>query len=233
MAIAAGVLGLGLMLAAVPEARGRSLAGSNGGEIRVGAQDAAKQEAEKKEAEAKAQTSGAQKSEAEKKEAEKKAGTAVTVGMAHPANPEDVKSLDAIVSAIYGVISGPPGARDWKRFESLFAKDARLIAVHVPKDGGKAELRTMTPAGYAEMAGSYFLAHGFFENEISRKTDSFGDMTHIYTTYESRETKDAKPFARGINSMEFFNDGQRWWCVEIYWDEERPGNAIPEKYLGK
>lgn len=201
---------------------------STAGIVYTSAQDSAKQEAEKKEAEAKAQ-----KSDAEKKEAEKKAGTPVTVGMAHPANPEDVKSLDAIVSAIYGVISGPPGARDWNRFKSLFARDARLIAVHVPKDGGKAELRIMTPGEYADLAGNYFLAHGFFENEVSRKTDAFGDMTHIYTTYESRETKDAKPFARGINSMEFFNDGERWWCVEIYWDEERPGNAIPEKYLGK
>src|SRR6266403_2776488 len=58
-------------------------------------------------------------------------------------------------------------------------------------------------------------------------------MTHIYTTYESRETKDGKPIDRGINSMEFFFDGERWWCVQIYWDAERPGTPIPEKYLGK
>jgi hypothetical protein len=151
------------------------------------------------------------------------------------ADPKDVKSLDAIVAAVYGVISGPPGARDWNRFNSLFAKDARLIAVRVPKDGGggKPSLVVMTPADYAGMAGKYFLEHGFFEHELSRKTDSFGAMTHIYTTYESRETKDGKPIDRGINSMEFFFDGERWWCVEIYWDAERPGNAIPEKYLGK
>ena len=148
------------------------------------------------------------------------------------ASPKDVQSLDAIVVAIYDVISGPPGARDWNRFNSLFAKDARLIAVRMPKDG-KPSLAVMTPKDYADRAGSYFIEHGFFEHELSRKTDSFGAMTHIYTTYESRETKDGKPIDRGINSMEFFNDGQRWWCVEIYWDAERPGNPIPEKYLGK
>ena len=147
------------------------------------------------------------------------------------ANPKDVQSLDAMVAAIYDVISGPPGARDWNRFNSLFATDARLIAVRVPKDGGKPTLVVMTPKDYADKAGSYFLEHGFFEHELSRKTDSFGAMTHIYTTYESRETKDGKPIDRGINSMEFFNDGQRWWCVEIYWDAERAGNPIPEKYL--
>jgi len=148
------------------------------------------------------------------------------------ANPKDVQSLDAMVRAIYDVISGPPGARDWNRFNSLFAKDARLIAVRVPKEGGKPDLAVMTPADYAARGGKYFLEHGFFEHELSRKTDSYGAMTHIYSTYESRETKDGKPIDRGINSMEFFFDGQRWWCVEIYWDAERPGNPIPEKYLG-
>ena len=149
------------------------------------------------------------------------------------AKPEDVKTLDAIVAAVYDVISGPAGERDWNRFNSLFAKDARLIAVRVPKEGGKPSLVVMTAGDYAEHAGKYFAAHGFFEHELCRKTDSYGAMTHIYSTYESRETKDGKPIDRGINSMEFFFDGDRWWCVEIYWDAERPENPIPEKYLGK
>src|SRR5262249_16162854 len=109
---------------------------------------------------------------------------------ASAANPKDVESLDAIVAAVYDVISGPAGARDWNRFNSLFAPDARLIAVRTPKDGGKPSLVVMTPKGYEERAGKHFLEHGFFEHEIGRKTDSFGAMTHIYTTYESRETKD-------------------------------------------
>jgi hypothetical protein len=168
---------------------------------------------------------------------EKKDATPAPAATATPtmpaAKPEDVKSLDAIVAAVYDVISGPPGERDWNRFHSLFAKDARLIAVRIPKDGGKPSLVVMTPGDYAERSGAYFKQHGFFEHELNRKTDSFGAMTHIYTTYESRETKDGKPIDRGINSMEFFFDGQRWWCVEIYWDAERPGNPIPDKYLGK
>jgi len=159
--------------------------------------------------------------------------TAPVSPSASVANPKDVQSLDAIVAAVYDVISGPPGERDWNRFNSLFTKDARLIAVRTPKDGGKPSLVVMTPADYAAHAGGYFKEHGFFEHELSRKTDSFGAMTHIYTTYESRETKDGKPIDRGINSMEFFFDGERWWCVQIYWDAERPGNPIPEKYLSK
>jgi len=168
----------------------------------------------------------------EKKAAAQSAPSAAAPAVTPAANPKDVQSLDAVVAAIYDVISGPPGARDWSRFQSLFAKDARLIAVRVPKEG-KPTLAVMTPKDYEDRAGKYFLEHGFFEHELSRKSDSFGAMTHIYTTYESRETKDGKPIDRGINSMEFFFDGERWWCVEIYWDAERPGNPIPEKYLGK
>ena len=168
----------------------------------------------------------------EKKAAAQAAPSAAAPAVTPAANPKDVQSLDAMVAAIYDVISGPPGARDWNRFQSLFAKDARLIAVRVPKEG-KPTLAVMTPKDYEDRAGKYFLEHGFFEHELSRKTDSFGAMTHIYTTYESRETKDGKPIDRGINSMEFFFDGERWWCVQIYWDAERPGNPIPEKYLGK
>ena len=168
----------------------------------------------------------------EKKAAAQAAPSAVAPAVTPAANPKDVQSLDAMVAAIYDAISGPPGARDWNRFQSLFAKDARLIAVRVPKEG-KPTLAVMTPKDYEDRAGKYFLEHGFFEHELSRRTDSFGAMTHIYTTYESRETKDGKPIDRGINSMEFFFDGERWWCVQIYWDAERPGNPIPEKYLGK
>jgi len=173
----------------------------------------------------------------EKKEAAQSTTRAQTTHIAAQAtapvaNPKDVQSLDAIAAALYDVISGTPGTRDWNRFHSLFAKDARLIAVRAPKEG-KPSLVVMTPADYQEHAAKYFLERGFFEHEVSRKTDSFGAMTHIYSTYESRETKDGKPIDRGINSMEFFFDGERWWCVEIYWDAERPGNAIPEKYLGK
>src|SRR5215469_14094644 len=46
------------------------------------------------------------------------------------AKPEDVRSVDAIVGALYDVISGPKGqARDWDRFRSLFLPDARLIPI--------------------------------------------------------------------------------------------------------
>ena len=73
---------------------------------------------------------------------------------------------------------------------------------------------------------------GFFEREIAQTSDTFGGVTHRFSTYDSKRTaQDAQPFARGINSIQLLNDGRRWWVVTIYWDSERPGNPIPQKYL--
>lgn len=49
--------------------------------------------------------------------------------------PDDVKSLDAIISAAYAVISGPAGTRDWDRFRSIFLPQARFTEVGKAPDG--------------------------------------------------------------------------------------------------
>jgi len=147
-----------------------------------------------------------------------------------PANTKDVESLDAIVHAVYDVISGPAGERDWNRFRSLFAPNGRLEPIFKKPDGTFGH-RVLSVEDYAKNGAEYFRKQGFFESEIARRTEQFGQMAVVFTTYESRHAKEEKPFARGINSMTFYNDGKRWWCLSIIWDSERPDNPIPEKYL--
>ena len=84
---------------------------------------------------------------------------------------------------------------------------------------------------YVNRGSAGFKQNGFFENEVSRKQEQFGHIAHVFSTYESRHAKGEKPFARGINTFNLFFDGQRWWVVQIMWDAEGPGQAIPEKYL--
>ena len=147
------------------------------------------------------------------------------------AKPEDVKSIDAIMAAVYDVISGPAGDRDWNRFKSLFIPEARLIPVRPPQNGAAAAYRVLSVDDYVNRGSAGFKQNGFFENEVSRKQEQFGHIAHVFSTYESRHAKGEKPFARGINSFNLFFDGQRWWVVQIMWDAEGPGQAIPEKYL--
>ncbi len=154
--------------------------------------------------------------------------------VAQEADPTDVESIDAIVAAVYDVISGAAGeARDWDRWRSLFVPEARLIPL-VPVSAGSAAPRFMTPGDYATSSGPLLEENGFFEIEVSKVAERFGHIAHVFSTYESRRTEaDEEPFARGINSFQLMNDGSRWWVVNIMWDSERPGNPIPAKYLGR
>lgn len=153
----------------------------------------------------------------------------------HPGWPKaklaDVQSVDAIMAAIYDVISGPAGQpRDWNRFRSLFIPDARLIPVRHSKTGPGADVLPLTVEQFQQLAAPGF-DKGFFERGIHNTTESFGDTVHVFSTYESRKTKDAQPFARGINSIQLLKDGDRYWVVTIYWDEETPADPLPAKYL--
>src|SRR5919201_27574 len=119
------------------------------------------------------------------------------------ARSADVSSVDAIVAAVYDVISGPAGAkRDWDRMRSLFVPGARLIPAIATPEGG-AIARVTDVDGYIQRASPAFEKDGFFEREISRKVDSFGNIAHVFSTYESRHAPgDPAPFARGINSFQ-------------------------------
>jgi YVTN family beta-propeller protein len=147
--------------------------------------------------------------------------------------PADVESVDAVIAALYDVISGPKGQkRDWNRFLGLFAPGARLMATGRRADGTRV-VRMMTPEEYAASSGG-LEANGFFEREIGRETEMFGAIAQVFSAYDSRRTlQDAQPFARGINSIQLVNDGKRWWVFSILWDPERPDQTIPERYLRK
>lgn len=148
------------------------------------------------------------------------------------ARPEDVKSIDTILSALYGVISGPAGERDWNRFRSLFLPQARLTAATKNADGSS-RVRPMGVEDYAKGAGSYFLQHAFFESPIVNRVETFGNITQVFSSYESRHAAGEAPFARGINSIQLLNDGSRWWIVSILWDEERADNPLPKELAAK
>lgn len=152
--------------------------------------------------------------------------------MAPAARAADVASIDAILAALYDVISGPAGqARDWARFRSLMAPGARLMPTGRTAQG-EGRMRVWTAEEYIAAAGSQLEANGFFEREIGRTMERYGNVVHVMSAYDSkRRADDAQPFARGINSIQLWNDGARWWVVSIFWEAETPANPIPARYL--
>lgn len=153
-----------------------------------------------------------------------------------PAQAADVASIDAIISALYGVISGPAGEpRDWDRFRSLFLPEARLIPSGTAPDGS-ARYLTWSVEDYITSAGGQLEANGFFETETHRVEERFGNIAHVFSTYDSYRTRDemeaGSHFMRGINSIQLLFDGERWWVLQVYWQAENPEVPIPERYLG-
>lgn len=148
------------------------------------------------------------------------------------ADPADVGSIESIITAYYDAISGEAGQpRDWNRFHSLFAHDARFVTVKTA--GGRSSSITLTPQRFAEINQKYFERGGYYEREIHQRVDKFGKVAHVFSTYESRHNlQEPDPYSRGINSIQLISNGERWWIASIMWDYERPeDNPIPAEYL--
>jgi hypothetical protein len=147
------------------------------------------------------------------------------------AKPEDVASIDAIIAALYNVISGPAGQkRDWNRMRSLFVPGGRLMPVGLRPGGAAAGIRLLEVNDYIALSGPLLESTGFREREIARRSEQFGHIAHVFSTYEGRNEKDSNVL-RGVNSIQLMNDGTRWWVVAVLWEHERPDNPLPQKYL--
>ena len=148
------------------------------------------------------------------------------------ADPNDVVSMDAIIGALYDVISGPAGEkRDWDRMRSLFIPEGRLMPSGQAPSGNTA-YQVWTVEDYITKAGKNLEERGFFEQEIARKVDEYGTIAHVFSTYESRQkANDPTPFARGINSIQLLKGQDRWFIVSVFWMGENPNFPLPAKYL--
>jgi hypothetical protein len=142
---------------------------------------------------------------------------------------EDKAAIGAVVDEMYAMISGPAGPRDWSRQAGCFHPDARQIRTFLDADGRPA-MKAMGLADYARDTTPFFMSHDFFEVEIARRIDLFGNIAHVWSAYEARSALgDARPERRGINSIQLFRDPEQGWRImAMIWDNEREGVRLPE-----
>lgn len=147
------------------------------------------------------------------------------------ADPKDVSTLDGIVKAFYETISGPKGSpRQWSRDKTLYIPGIRFVSVS--EQDGKIKAGITSHQQYVNATNDNFVTNGFAEREINRVVRRFGNVAHVFSTYEY--TNDAgTDKGRGVNSIELFWDGTRWWISAASWDDERPNNPIPKEFLPK
>lgn len=146
------------------------------------------------------------------------------------ATSEDVLTIDGIVAATYDSISSA-GPHGFGRLRALMLSGARLMPMVRVSDGSIA-VASHTVDEFVAIAQRALEKEGFFEREISRRVERFGNVAHVFSTYESRRAPtDAAPFARGINSIQLVFQYGRWWVVSILWQDEALGEKIPAEYL--
>ena len=141
----------------------------------------------------------------------------------------DVASPDAIIKAMYETISGPAGKRNWQREKSLYLPEARLIRIG-RRIHGESGLSALTLDEWIEEVTPFFAENDFWETEVMRHADRFGNMIQVFSTYEARDRKDGPPIARGINSIQLVFNDARWWIANVMWDNESKENPIPGEF---
>jgi hypothetical protein len=143
---------------------------------------------------------------------------------------QDARSVDAIVGTLYDVISGDANTpRDWARFRNLFKPESRLIPTR-KTETGDFTLKALTPEEYIQLFTSR-VATGFFERELHNKTEVYGTIAHVFSTYETREAKEGPVTNRGINSIQLLKCKDRYYIVNIFWCAESLGFPLPAQYI--
>jgi hypothetical protein len=147
------------------------------------------------------------------------------------ARREDVESIAGIVKAIYEVISGPAGARDWDRERTLMHPGVRLMPTRRGPDGSPT-VEILDTEGFIASRTPFFAANDFYEVETGQRVERFGDIAQVWSAYEGRRAPEGEVLFRGVNSIQLFHDGDRWWVMSVLWDNEREGNPLPAELAG-
>jgi hypothetical protein len=140
----------------------------------------------------------------------------------------DQTDLGAVIDAMYAMVSGPKGPRDWSLQREIFRPEARQMRTGVDSEG-KSWIKVMDLDDYRRDTADFFAANDFYETEVSRRVDMFGNMAQVFSLYEARaKPDDAEPERRGINAIQLYRDqDSRWRIVSMIWDNERPGLVAP------
>lgn len=150
------------------------------------------------------------------------------------ADPKDVASIDALVNAYYDSLCGAAGDRRAhnKRYASLYAKTAWVVTPTLQTDEGE-----MIPNArpIADWMTRYTdeRDNDFYEWETARRTEQFGHMAQVFSTYENGTKDRTEPNRHGITSFELAYIDGRWWIVTLQWFGQPADQPLPERYQSR
>jgi len=144
---------------------------------------------------------------------------------------DNVSTLNGIMKAYYDVVTVKKGGKVYYERDSLLHWPGAVVGSAGVGKSGKPVFHSMSLKRFHELSDPALERDGFYEKEISRKVEKFGSIYHVWSTYESRNVPGGPIIERGINSIELYFDGTRFWILSWFFDGERKDNPIPEKYL--
>jgi len=142
---------------------------------------------------------------------------------------DDVSTIDGIMDASYEVVSSQAGvAKQWERDQSLH--DPNAVYAFQQINDGKPRWVTMSLKEFHSLTDETYAKSDFFESEVNREVRVFGNIAHVWSTYESRLKKNGPVVKRGINSVQLYYSQNRWWIISWNFDRETDQNKIPKSF---
>lgn len=133
------------------------------------------------------------------------------------ATTDDTSSVDKVIKAVYEVISGPAGQRDWARFKNLFDKEGTMGILYEDRKDGKIHFKKFTPEDYIANNDPYFLVNGFVEIETARNENIMNDIAQVFSNYQYSSNGIVQ---KGVNTFMLYKDNNRWYISSLIWKEE-------------
>ncbi|HEX8307636.1 MAG TPA: hypothetical protein VF645_04380 [Allosphingosinicella sp.] len=136
-------------------------------------------------------------------------------------------TIDALMTALYASISGPPGGQDFELSSRICHPDVRLVRTRLD-DAGRPVAFSFSGDEYEADAKALLADIPFYEVETDRRVVRFGNVAQVFSAYEARTAPQGGALIkRGMNCAHLFDDGARWWLMHMIWDDERLGVEVP------
>jgi hypothetical protein len=138
---------------------------------------------------------------------------------AFASDSREAQQLDALMSEFYEVISfDEGGAPNWPRMAGLFSEHARITRL-TPEGIDYMDLGRFRDMAEELIEVGAFTS--FYEREIARRADRYGNVMHVASAYETKVSPDASDYIeRGVNSLQLIREGEEWRILSLCWDND-------------
>jgi hypothetical protein len=84
----------------------------------------------------------------------------------------------------------------------------------------------MTPDEFIASRSVFFAKEDFYEWETSREEFRCGQLVHVWSNYSAAREPGGALIRKGVNSIQLWDDGTRYWILSVAWDAVEALKAV-------